>query len=102
MNLPAERTSFVGRRPGTLRSQGAVVGFPPGDLTGVGGSGETRLPLRAATDRRHFPDGAWFGDPALRIDGWRTTDRHVEKILVTLGFTSRAQIAAWAAEQQER
>jgi DNA-binding NarL/FixJ family response regulator len=29
----------------------------------------------------------------------RTAESHVENILVKLGFTSRAQIAAWAAEQ---
>ncbi len=31
----------------------------------------------------------------------RTADGHVEHILTKLGFTSRAQIAAWAAEQAE-
>jgi DNA-binding NarL/FixJ family response regulator len=30
----------------------------------------------------------------------RTAEGHVERILAKLGFTSRAQIAAWAAEQR--
>ena len=32
----------------------------------------------------------------------RTAQGHVEHILVKLGFTSRAQIAAWVAEQERR
>jgi non-specific serine/threonine protein kinase len=31
----------------------------------------------------------------------RTAETHVEHILTKLGFTSRAQIAAWAAERQQ-
>jgi DNA-binding NarL/FixJ family response regulator len=31
----------------------------------------------------------------------RTAETHVEHILTKLGFTSRAQIAAWAAEQRQ-
>ena len=30
----------------------------------------------------------------------RTAENHVEHILIKLGFTSRAQIAAWAAASQ--
>jgi non-specific serine/threonine protein kinase len=31
----------------------------------------------------------------------RTAEGHVEKILIKLGFTSRAQVAAWAASQPD-
>ena len=31
----------------------------------------------------------------------RTAESHVEHILTKLGFTSRAQIATWIAEQQD-
>ena len=30
----------------------------------------------------------------------RTAENHVERILIKLGFTSRAQVAAWAAASQ--
>jgi non-specific serine/threonine protein kinase len=60
---PAELTSFVGRRRevGAVKrhlSEGRLV-----TLTGVGGTGKTRLALRVATElRRAFPDGVWFVD----------------------------------------
>ena len=64
-NLPAETTSFVGRRRelGELRSglnRARLV-----SLVGPGGVGKTRLALRAATDLgRGFADGAWWVDLA--------------------------------------
>ena len=60
-NLPAEQTSFVGRRPEMaevkrLLSQSRLV-----TLTGVGGVGKTRLGVRvAATGQRAFADGVWL------------------------------------------
>ncbi|WP_067488296.1 ATP-binding protein [Actinomadura hibisca] len=60
-NLPAETTSFVGRREelaeiGRCLSRARLV-----TLQGPGGVGKTRLALRAATDlRRRFPDGVWL------------------------------------------
>jgi predicted ATPase/DNA-binding SARP family transcriptional activator len=64
-NLPAEITSFIGRREelatiARLLGEARLV-----TLTGVGGVGKTRLGLeaaRAALDR--FADGAWFVDLA--------------------------------------
>src|SRR4051812_44743784 len=62
-NLPAELTSFVGRR-----SEGAKVKRLLSDarlvtLTGVGGIGKTRLAVRVAAEAgRAFPDGVWFVD----------------------------------------
>ena len=61
--LPAELTSFVGRRRDVgavkrLLGEGRLV-----TLTGVGGTGKTRLALRVATElRRALPDGVWFVD----------------------------------------
>ncbi|GAA4622808.1 LuxR family transcriptional regulator [Actinoallomurus vinaceus] len=60
-NLPADVTSFVGRRDllaevRRLLSRSRLV-----TLTGVGGVGKTRLALRAASDLdRSFTDGAWL------------------------------------------
>jgi len=59
-NLPAEVTSFVGRRRelGEIRKQLTAARLV--SLVGPGGVGKTRLALRAAGDLgRGFPDGAW-------------------------------------------
>ncbi|AWK71120.1 protein kinase [Rhodococcus oxybenzonivorans] len=69
-NLPAELTSFVGRRrelveTKTLLSQSRLV-----TLTGIGGAGKTRLALRvAAQARREFPDGVWLVELGELRDG---------------------------------
>jgi predicted ATPase len=59
--LPAELTSFVGRRQ-ELREVKRLMGTTRLlTLTGSGGAGKTRLALRAAADMaRGFPDGAWL------------------------------------------
>ncbi len=71
-NLPVELTSFIGRERElaevlTLLSRNRLV-----TLTGAGGSGKTRLALRAARQAlREYPDGVWLvelaplTDPAL-------------------------------------
>jgi predicted ATPase/DNA-binding CsgD family transcriptional regulator len=71
-NLPAEATSFVGRRRELAEvrqklSEGRLV-----TLVGPGGVGKTRLAIRVAVDLvRGFRDGGWLvgladvGDPAL-------------------------------------
>jgi predicted ATPase/DNA-binding CsgD family transcriptional regulator len=59
-NLPAEVTSFVGRRRdlGEIRKQLTTARLV--SLVGPGGVGKTRLALRAAGDLgRGFADGAW-------------------------------------------
>ena len=60
-NLPAEVTSFVGRRRelGEIRKQLTTTRLV--SLVGPGGVGKTRLALRAAGDLgRGFVDGAWL------------------------------------------
>jgi predicted ATPase/DNA-binding CsgD family transcriptional regulator len=60
-NLPAELTSFVGRRSELREVKRLLATTRLLILTGSGGAGKTRLALRAAADMaRGFPDGAWL------------------------------------------
>src|SRR5205085_1964088 len=63
--LPAESTSFVGRRRLLTEVKAAFANTRLLTLVGPGGVGKTRLALRAAADlRRTVSDGAWFIDLA--------------------------------------
>lgn len=71
-NLPAEVTSFVGRRHEVSGVRRLLAGSRLVTLTGTGGVGKTRLAQRVGLEmRRAFPDGVWLvelaelRDPAL-------------------------------------
>jgi predicted ATPase/DNA-binding CsgD family transcriptional regulator len=71
-NLPAEATSFIGRRRELAELRKKLTTARLVSLVGPGGVGKTRLAIRIATDlRRGFHDGAWLvelaevRDPAL-------------------------------------
>jgi predicted ATPase/DNA-binding CsgD family transcriptional regulator len=71
-NLPAEATSFIGRRRELAELRRKLASARVVSLVGPGGVGKTRLGVRAATDlARGFPNGAWLvelaevRDPAL-------------------------------------
>ena len=60
-NLPAELTSFVGRRKELSEVKRLLTQTRLLTLTGSGGAGKTRLALRAAAEMsRSFPDGVWL------------------------------------------
>ena len=64
-NLPAEATSFVGRRHELAEVRTRLGTARIVSLVGPGGVGKTRLAIRIATDlARGFPDGAWLVDLA--------------------------------------
>jgi len=68
-NLPAEMTSFVGRRRELTETRRMLAGSRLLTLTGPGGVGKTRLALRMAAEvRRTFPDGVWFVELAALRD----------------------------------
>jgi predicted ATPase/DNA-binding NarL/FixJ family response regulator len=59
-NLPAELTSFVGRRRELAEAKARLSTSRMLTLTGMGGVGKTRLARRlAAQVHRAFPDGVW-------------------------------------------
>ena len=64
-NLPAELTSFVGRRDELAEVRRLLAGSRLVTLIGVGGVGKTRLALRAAAGlARAFRGGVWL----VRLD----------------------------------
>jgi predicted ATPase len=71
-SMPAEATSFVGRRHELAEARKKLAGARLVTLTGPGGVGKTRLAIRIADSLgRGFPGGAWLAglaeleDPAL-------------------------------------
>src|SRR4051812_25030899 len=67
--LPAEMTSFVGRRRELAETRRLLAGSRLLTLTGPGGVGKTRLALRMAAEvRRSFADGVWFVELAAVQD----------------------------------
>ena len=80
-NLPAEATSFVGRRRelGEIRKKLATARLV--SLVGPGGVGKTRLALRSAADLgRGFADGAWLVELAEVRDGDLVTNAVLEAL----------------------
>ncbi|MEU6410144.1 LuxR C-terminal-related transcriptional regulator [Microbispora sp. NPDC046933] len=73
-NLPADLTSFVGRRRELAEIRRLLSASRLVTLTGVGGVGKTRLALRAAAEQRRAFDCVWLvdlstvTDPALVAD----------------------------------
>jgi predicted ATPase/DNA-binding NarL/FixJ family response regulator len=89
-HLPAQLTSFVGRRREVAEIRRLLSGSRLVTLTGVGGAGKTRLSLRVAADlRRAFPDGVWFVELAALDDDALLT----QTIASTLGVRDRT--ARW-------
>jgi predicted ATPase/DNA-binding CsgD family transcriptional regulator len=67
--LPAELTSFVGRRHELSQARRLFASSRMLTLTGVGGVGKTRLALRLAAEvRRTFRDGVWLAELAALRD----------------------------------
>src|ERR1700738_621736 len=60
-NLPAETTSFIGRRSELAELRKKLTTARLVSLVGPGGVGKTRFAVRAGSDlARGFPDGAWL------------------------------------------
>ncbi len=86
-NLPAELTSFVGRRGELAQVKQLLAGSRLVTLTGVGGVGKTRLALRAAAGlRRAFRDGVWL----VQLDQLRDQALVAQAVAAALGLQDRA------------
>jgi non-specific serine/threonine protein kinase len=89
-NLPAELTSFVGRRGELAEVKRLLAGSRLVTLTGIGGVGKTRLALRAAAGlRRAFRDGVWL----VQLDQLRDQALVAQAVAGALGLQDRAGYA---------
>ena len=101
-NLPAELTSFVGRRGEVAEVRRLLAESRLVTLTGVGGVGKTRLALRAAARlRRAFRDGVWL----VQLDQLREGALVAQAIAGALGVHGRAgapeeALADYVADRQ--
>ena len=92
-NLPAELTSFVGRRGELAEVKRLLAGSRLVTLTGVGGVGKTRLALRAAAElRRAFRDGVWL----VQLDQLRDQALVTQAVAEALGLQDRTGYASAA------
>ncbi|NKY49257.1 LuxR C-terminal-related transcriptional regulator [Nocardia vermiculata] len=92
-NLPAEVTSFVGRREELATAKRMLPATRVLTLLGPGGVGKTRLSQQVgAAAARAFPDGVWFVELA---------EVH-EPDLVTLGVAEALQLRDDTSEPQQR
>ncbi|HSL97584.1 MAG TPA: BTAD domain-containing putative transcriptional regulator [Candidatus Deferrimicrobiaceae bacterium] len=68
-SLPAERSSFVGRSRELAHIDRLLVENRMVTMTGLGGSGKTRIALRTARDAgERYPDGVWWVELASVMD----------------------------------
>src|SRR5215475_1874715 len=89
-NLPAELTSFVGRRGELAEVKRLLAGSRLVTLTGVGGVGKTRLALQAAAGlRRAFRDGVWL----VQLDQLRDQALVAQAVAGALGLQDRSGYA---------
>ena len=69
-NLPAPRTSFVGREREMVEVSRELAVTRLLTLTGAGGSGKTRLALEAVRNLiGSYPDGVWLVEFASLSEG---------------------------------
>src|SRR3989475_7098728 len=101
-NLPAEITSFVGRRQqlGEIRKKLTAARLV--SLVGPGGAGKSRLALRIAADlARGFADGAWWVELAEVRDGALVANSVVAALhLRDHAGTHPAQILAFSLQEK--
>jgi predicted ATPase/DNA-binding CsgD family transcriptional regulator len=86
-NLPADLTSFVGRRRDIAEVKRLLPTSRLITLTGMGGVGKTRLALRLAADlHRGFADGVWL----VELAGLQDAPLVPQTVAAALGVQDRA------------
>ncbi|MCR6483173.1 LuxR C-terminal-related transcriptional regulator [Amycolatopsis sp. OK19-0408] len=101
-NLPADTTSFVGRKEDVAEVKHLLARARLVTLTGVGGVGKTRLAVQTAAGlARAFPDGVWL----VELDGLQDPALVAHTVLEALGVpdeTGRGAAAVLADHLRER
>ncbi|GCD88028.1 LuxR C-terminal-related transcriptional regulator [Nocardioides sp. LS1] len=93
-NLPAEVSSFVGRRREVARLRQMLESARLVTVTGMAGVGKSRLALRAAHEvRRAFADGVWLVDLSALQGG----DLVTGQVGVALGLSDHS--GRWSAAE---
>jgi non-specific serine/threonine protein kinase len=88
-HLPVELTPLIGREIAVADLQATVLAHRLVTVTGVGGTGKTRLAVAAARAIcRRFPGGAWFVD----LSTVREASAVVPAILAALGVPETAAV----------
>ena len=102
-NLPAEVTTFVGRRRELAAVAAAIGKYRLVTLRGAGGVGKTRLALRAAGQaREQFADGCWL----VELSALRDPELLPRTVSAALGLPDKASgdpltvLAAALADQE--
>jgi predicted ATPase len=86
-NLPAEVTSFIGRRRELSQVRDALERYRLVTLRGVGGVGKTRLALHLAADlQRSFADGVWLAE----LSALRNAELLARTVAASLGLPDEA------------
>ena len=89
-NLPAEQTSFIGRRRQIQAVKSALSSARMVTLVGPGGVGKTRLALRAANDlKRGIPNGVWL----VELASLRDPELITKAVMTSLGL--RDESSGW-------
>ncbi|MFG3441354.1 ATP-binding protein [Nonomuraea sp. NPDC047897] len=102
VGLPAELTSFVGRRQEIADVKRLLSGSRLVTLVGVGGVGKTRLALRVAADvRRAFPDGVALVELAT-LEGPDLLVRTVSEVLQIVDFSTRPALDVLAERIRDK
>jgi predicted ATPase/DNA-binding CsgD family transcriptional regulator len=100
--LPADTTSFVGRKSDVTEVRRLVSGGRLVTLTGVAGVGKTRLALRVAANLgRSFPDGVWLAE----LEHVRDAALVAHTVSESLGIrdeTGRPQLTVLAEHLRDR
>ena len=95
-NLPGELNSFVGREAEISEVRRLLEASRLVTLTGVGGTGKTRLSLHVATTALgEFPDGAWLVELAPVAD-----ELHVRLAIASALGVTEGELAGYVASRR--
>jgi predicted ATPase/class 3 adenylate cyclase len=95
-NLPAQRTSFIGREGDVDAVAAALRDHRVVTITGVGGVGKSRLAIQtAAAVLPRFPDGAWLCELAPVTDGDAVVEVLADAVGVPAGSGPASEALPW-------